>query len=203
MAENLLEQGNFAAGPAGGPPPEPWSLTKPKPDVTIVLENPPGAAQGENWVHLVDDSSQDAAGVTQKFSEITGGRLSFKLHVVKSGAAIWFILGNKELSGRGDAVFGFKITSKGGLLVGQDSQKIANATGGQTSFPGGQTYDLYCDFKSNGAGLDIEIGQKDGVVLFRGTGATAAPISALAIRTHGEESGSDFYLTDLVLEPAP
>lgn len=149
----------------------------------------------------MDDSTQDVAGIVQKFGEISSGRLSFKLHVVKSGAAIWFLLGGGELGGRGEAVFGFKITSTGKLLVAQDSQKIGNTTGGKTTFPGGQTYDLYCDFKNNGAGLDIEIGQKDGEILFRGTSASAAPISAVGIRTHGEESGSDFYLTDLLLEP--
>jgi hypothetical protein len=200
QAGNLLDQGNFSAGAPGGAPPSPWILGKAKPDVAVTLENPPG--EGGHWVRFVDESAKEAASLVQKFVEIKGGRLSFRLHVVKSGAAIWFLLGDKEVSGRGDTVFSFKITSKGNLLVAQDKQKIADTTGAKATFPGGQTYDLYCDFKPEGDGLKIEIGEKDGSVLYRGTSATAGPISALDIRTHGEEMGSDFYLTDLVLEPA-
>lgn len=200
QAGSLLEQGDFSAGSPGGPPPSPWVLGKAKPGISVVLENPPG--ENGQWVHFVDESAQDAAAIVQKFNETKGGRLGFRLHVVKSGAAIWFLLGSKEVSGRGDTVFSVKITSHGNLLVAQDKQKIADTTGSKSTFPGGQTYDLYCDFKPEGNGLKIEIGQKDGTVLFRGTSAAAGPISALGIRTHGEEMGSDFYLTDLVLEPA-
>jgi hypothetical protein len=199
-AGNLLEQGDFAAGSEGGPPPAPWIVGQSRPDVNVVVENPPGSEGGGNWVHLVDDSPEDAAGVVQKFGEISSGRLSFRLHVVKSGAAIWFLLGGRELAAKSDAVISFKITSQGHLLVAQDGRKIANTAGGRAAFSGGQTHDLYCDFKTNGTGLDLEIGQKDGTVLFRGTSERTGPISAVAVRTHGEESGSDFYLTDLVLE---
>lgn len=198
-AENLIEQGSFGAGSPGGPPPSPWIPGNPEPGISITLESPPG--ESGLWVRFVDDSAQEAASLVQKFSETKSGRLSFRLHLVKSGAAVWFLLGNKEVSGRGDTVFGFKITSKGNLLVSQDKQKIADTSGAKAYLPGGQTYDIYCDFKPEGDGLRIEIGQKDGAVLFRGTSAAAGSIGALGIRTHGEEIGSDFYLTDLVLEP--
>lgn len=200
-AGSLLEQGTFAAGSAGGPPPEPWILGKPKPEISLRLENPSG--ESGTWVHIVDNSVQDAAALVQKFGEISGGRLSFKLHVVRSGAAIWFLLGSKEVSGKADTVFSFKITSQGALLVSQGGQKLVDTTASKAKFSDGQTYDLYCDFKPNGAGLNIEMGQKDGAVLFKGSAPAGGPVSALAIRTHGAEEGSDFYVTDLALEPAP
>lgn len=200
--ENLLQQGDFSGGPAGALPPEPWSAGKPKPNIGISIESPPGSDAGKSWVHIVDESAQDAAGLVQKFEGVPSGRLEFKLHVVKSRAAVWFLLGRKEVSGKGDMVFGFKISSKGNLLVGTDSQKVSDTSGAKTALPAGQSYELYCSFKptSDQSGMEIEIGQKDGTVLFRGTsGAPASPVSALAIRTHGEELGSDFYVTDMVL----
>ena len=200
-ADNVLQVGDFSSGAPGGPPPAPWTSGKVKPNVTVVQENPPG--ESGQWIHLVDDSAQDAATLVQRFTEIPAGRLSFRLHVVKSDAAIWFLLGDKEVSGRGDTVFSFKINARGGLMVGQDRQKIPDTSGAKAHFPGGQTYDLYCDFKPAGDGFAIEIGQKDGAVCFRGTTASAGSINALGIRTHGEEMGSDFYVTDLSLVSEP
>jgi hypothetical protein len=199
-AENVLQDGNFASGTAGSPPLEPWSLSKPKPNISLQVDTPPG--EKGRWVRIVDESAQDAAVLAQKFPEITAGRLTFKLHIVQSGAAIWFLFGQKEQGGREDAVFGFKIDSRGQLLVARGSQKVGDASGTKASFPGGETYDLYCEFKPAGEGMEIEIGQVDGKVLFRGAGPMSGTVSALSIRTHGEEMGSDFFLTDLVLAPA-
>lgn len=199
-AENALQSGDFAGSTPGSPPPAPWVASKDRPDVTIRIENPPGETAG-TWLRMEDRSSEDAAVVSQKFSAMAAGRLSFKLHVKESGAAIWFLFGRGESAGRGDAVFGFKITSRGDLLVAQDRQKITDTSGARPKFPPGQTCELICTFRPEGDGTSVEITQPDGAVLFRGSSPAAGPVGALAIRTHGEEAGSEFFVTDLALHP--
>ena len=202
--ENLLEQGNFSGGTKGALPPPPWIVSKPKPNVGIILEDLPGAADNRLWAHLTDESGKDAIILTQSFSGITSGRLTFSLHVQKFGAAVWFLLGRNALAGREDMLFTFKVTTKGGFLAATPEGKVANTAGTKTfSFVPGQTYDLFCDFKptADQTGLQIEIGQKDGQVIFRGLVDRVEPITAFSVRTHGEDAGSDFYVTDLSLHP--
>ncbi len=204
--ENLLEQGNFSEAAEGAPPPAPWIVAKPKPGVSATVENLPGATDNRLWAHFVDDSTEDAIILTQTFPGITAGRLSLSVHVQKFSAAVWFLLGRNALAAREDMLFTFKITTKGGFLAATPAGKITNASSSKAfSFVPGQTYDLYCDFKptDDKAGLQIEIGQKDGGIIFTGTVDRAEPITALSIRTHGEDAGSDFYVTDLKLSGTP
>lgn len=204
--QNLLEQGDFSAGIKGSPPPAPWVVSKPKPGVALSLENLPGASDQRLWAHFTDDSTTDAIILTQTFAGTTSGRLTFSLHVQKFGAAVWFILGRNALATREDMIFTFKVTTKGGFLAATPAGKITNTSGAKSfSFLPGQTYDLYCNFHptDDQTGLQIEIGQKDGQVIFSGRTDHLEPITTFAARTHGEDAGSDFYLTDVKLVADP
>jgi hypothetical protein len=204
--ENLLQQGDFSAASVGGPPPAPWVTGKPKSDVNVSIENLPGSDDKKLWAHFTDESGADAIILTQTFPGTTAGRLDLSLHVQKYGAGIWFILGRKNLAARDDMLFTFKVTTKGGFLASTPSGKLTDLLGAKSfTFGAGQTYDLYCDFKPSDdqSGLDIEIGQKGGAVLFKGKLDRVEPVTAFSIRTHGEDVGSDFYVTDVVLKGTP
>lgn len=203
---NLLEQGDFSGGALGSLPPAPWVVSKPKPNVSLSLENLPGEADKKLWAHFTDDSTEDAVLLTQSFSGITSGRLTLSLHIERYAAAVWFLFGRNNLAAREDMLFTFKITTKGGFLAATPEGKISDSAGSKTfMFTSAQTYNLYCDFKPapDQSGLQIEIGQVGGGVFFSGKTDQLEPITAFSIRTHGEDGGSSFYVTDLKLAESP
>ncbi len=206
LRADLLQEGSFAGGSAGGPPPAPWVVSKSKPGVGVTLERLPGASDQRLWARFLDDSAENAVLLTQSFDGISSGRLTMSLHIEKFGAAVWFLLGRNTLSAREDMLFTFKVTTKGGFLAATPRGKIADASGAKPfTFAPGQTYGLYCDFQpaADPSKLQIEIGQIDGGVIFRGTIDRTEPVTAFSIRTHGEDAGSDFFVTDLTLTGTP
>lgn len=203
---NLLEQGDFSGGSPGTLPPAPWVVSKPKPNVNLSLETLPGSTDKRLWAHFADDSTEDSVILTQSFGGITSGRLSLSVHVERYAAAVWFLFGRNNLAAREDMLFTFKITTKGGFLAATPEGKISNTVGSKTfTFAPGQTYNLYCDFKpaSDQSGFQIEIGQAGGGVIFSGKTDHLDPITAFSARTHGEDGGSSFYVTDLKLTASP
>lgn len=206
LRANLLLEGSFAGGSIGGPPPAPWAVSQPKPGVGVTVERLPGSDDQRLWARFLDDSAESAVLLTQSFEGINSGRLTLSLHLEKFGAAVWFLLGRQNLAARDDMLFTFKVTTKGGFLAATPQGKIADVSGTKSfAFAPGQTYNLYCDFQptADQSQLQIEIGQINGGVIFRGTIGRTEPVTAFSIRTHGEDAGSDFFVTDLTLTGTP
>ncbi len=203
---NLLLEGNFAGGSIGGPPPAPWIVSQSRPGVGVALERLPGSDDQRLWARFLDDSAESAVLLTQSFDGINSGRLTLSLHLEKFGAAVWFLLGRQNLASREDMLFTFKVTTKGGFLAATPQGKIADVSGSKSfAFAPGQTYNLYCNFQptADQSKLKIEIGEINRGVIFRGTMDRAEPVTTFSIRTHGEDAGSDFFVTDMFLTGSP
>jgi hypothetical protein len=201
-ADNVIQDGDFPGTALSAA----WNTGREYAGIAATVEKPEGFGQGKSWLHLVDGAEDGAVKVSQKFPGVGAGRLSLTLHIVQHKAAIWFVLGQGEVSAKSDISFGIKVSSAGGLLVGNDAGKIVDASGARANFTPGETYRLHCDFKlaPGNEGLEIKITQEGNGEIFNGvaTPVPPLPIDTLSIRTHREQAGSDFYVTDISLTPS-
>lgn len=205
--ENLLQNGDFAQSKPGGPPMPGWTLGKEAQGINTAVDKPSQPfGQGKNWVYVSDQTEEGAAFLIQELPKpVTAGRLSFTLHIVDHAAAIWFILGRNQVSKSDDLGLGLKISSAGGLIVSAKGDRVTDISGAKKRFAKGETYQLYCDFGPRDAEgkTPIKMGQVGGEEFFNGTAELSEEYTALAIRTHKEQGGSEFYLTDIVLTESP
>ena len=200
-AENSLHRSMSADWTPGQVPPKPWSSSNDGADITVKA----ATYKESTWIELIDNSTEKSASLRQQFPALSAGRLSFRIAVAKDHIGEFGIyLGQGNASAPAERIIEIKVNSRGLAQLGSIGKR-ENSTLRLTA---GMVDHLFLDFKSANNNLELRLGQleKDGtetLITETTVPQQGYPVSRLRIATDLLPRGGHFYVSDLVLTPAP
>lgn len=200
QAQNLITNGGFESGSAGGPPPKPWvvssEITKAQ-NVSVVLETLPGTTDGKLWLRLHDENPEVPTGTFQNFPETKKGRFTVKVYFQKIGLSFGVYLGGPKVSGPDTRVVDFKVIN-GKATLGNAGPRSKSTF----KFEPDKIYPLFVNFETSADGNKVkyEVGLEDtGEIIASAEPDARMPIAGLRFATDSKDTGTDVYLTDVSL----
>ncbi|CAN5530995.1 hypothetical protein BH09VER1_BH09VER1_23090 [soil metagenome] len=202
QAQNVIVNGNFEGGSAGGPPPKPWivssEITKAQ-GVAVVLETLPGTTDGKLWLRMHDENPEVPSGTFQNFPEVKTGRFTVKVYFQKIGLSFGVYLGGPKVSGPETRIVDFKVINGKSTLGNAGPRSKTNFT-----FQPDKLYPLFVNFETSADGSKVkyEVGLEDtGEVIASAEVDAKLPLSGLRFTTDSKDKDTDVYVTDVSLVP--